>query len=294
MHSRDFKPSISLFVTDLDNTLWDWFHAWHASFGALLDGLVRETGLDRNLLESEARTVHQRRGTSEYSWLLYELPSVRAYCGNKDPFEALDGVLHEQNSARLHETRLYDGVWDTLQMVKSQGVPIVAYTESQSYWTKWRIRKLGLDGVIDTLFSSPDHDAPTGLHPEEKRFNPADDMNLRKTVHHHVQGGITKPNPQILNDILSEFDIPLDRVLYIGDSLMKDVAMGQSVGVLDVHAAYGVAHDKPAYDQLRRVSHWTQADVEREQLASPETTPTPTYSITKGFNEILEQFNFQH
>lgn len=292
MSSQESKPAVSLLITDLDNTLWDWFHAWYASFGALLDGVVRETGVPREQLEEEIREVHQRRGTSEYSWLLYELPSVAAFCKDEDPFVVFREVLHEQNSARLHETRLYDGVLETLQSVNSAGVPIVAYTESQSYWTKWRMTKLGLDGIVDCLYSSPDHDSPKGVSPEEKRFDPAVDMSLKKTDHRHVPGGILKPNPMILQDILSQYDVPLDEVLYVGDSLMKDIAMGQAVGVMDAHAVYGVAHEKPAYDQLRRVSHWTQEDVERERLSAPETTPAPTYVMTKGFDEILQQFTF--
>ncbi|WP_416417555.1 HAD family hydrolase [Paenarthrobacter aromaticivorans] len=292
MSSPGYKPKVSLLVTDLDNTLWDWFHAWYASFGALLDGVVRVTGVSRKQLEDEIRVVHQRRGTSEYSWLLYEIPSVIAYCGDADPFVVFRDVLHEQNSARLYQSRLYDGVLETLQAVRGAGVPIVAYTESQAYWTKWRMTKLGLDGVIDCLYSSPDHDSPRGLSPAEKRFDPTQDMSLKKTKHRHVHGGILKPNPKILEEILGEYDVPLDEVLYVGDSLMKDVAMGQAVGVIDAHALYGVAHERPAYDQLRRVSHWTDEDVERERLTAPGATPQPTYIITAGLDEILEQFTF--
>ena len=31
-----------LLVTDLDNTLWDWFEAWYQSFSALVDALVNQ------------------------------------------------------------------------------------------------------------------------------------------------------------------------------------------------------------------------------------------------------------
>lgn len=292
MSQPEAKPKVSLFVTDLDNTLWDWFHAWHASFDALIGGVSRITGVPRTQLEEEARVVHQRRGTSEYSWLLYELPSVVAYCDNEDPFVVFREVLHKQNSARLHESRLYEGVLEALQFVKKVGVPVVAYTESQSYWTKWRMTKLGLDGVIDCLYSSVDHDSPRGISPEEKRFDPTADMSLKITEHRHVPEGILKPDPKVLELIIAEYGVPNSEVLYIGDSLLKDIAMGQAVGVLDVHASYGVAIDRPAYDQLRRVSHWTQADVDREKLAAPETTPVPSYVMTNGLDEIIEHFTF--
>lgn len=50
---------------------------------------------------------------------------------------------------------------------------------------------------------------------------------------------------------------------------MKDVAMAQKVGVVDVHAAYGVVQHRPEYDLLRRVSHWTADDVECERGLRP-------------------------
>lgn len=64
-------------ITDLDNTLWDWFDAWYQSFSALLDGLQAVTGFDRELLEAQIRVVHQRRGTAEYSNLIREALCVR-------------------------------------------------------------------------------------------------------------------------------------------------------------------------------------------------------------------------
>ena len=39
-----------LLITDLDNTLWDWFAAWYESFSALLDGLVALSGVERTVL----------------------------------------------------------------------------------------------------------------------------------------------------------------------------------------------------------------------------------------------------
>lgn len=292
MSQNLLKPQVSLLVTDLDNTLWDWFEAWHASFSVLLDGVAEVTGVDVEQLEKEIREVHQFRGTSEYSWLLYELPSVSAYCGDEDPFVVFRSVIRKQNSARFHGTRLYDGVLDTLAEIQKAGVKIVAYTESQAYWTKWRLQKLGLDGVLHRLYSSADHDAPAGLVPASKRYNPAQDFALKETAHHHVHSGVIKPDPLILKDILNEYDVPVERVVYIGDSLQKDVAMGQAVGVIDAYAKYGSVQMNPAYEQLRRVSHWTDEMIERERLARPDSTPEPTYTMTKGFHELLEKFVF--
>lgn len=287
------KPRVALLVTDLDNTLWDWFHAWHASFGALLDGLVTASGIERSVLEEEAQAIHRRRGTTEYSWLVDELPSLQELSGNVTPREAFDDALHQQNSARLKETFLYPGVIETLTALHNAGVPVVGYTESPRFWTEWRLRTLKLDGLLEAVWSPRDHDSPKGLDPVSLRRYSTENYGLAETKHENVADGATKPNPEVLREILAPYGVPYSEVAYIGDSLHKDIAMAQEVGVIDAHAKYGVSHEKPAYEQLRRVSHWTEADIEREKLSLPKVTPVPSYSLAKGFHELLEIFDFQ-
>ena len=69
-------PSISVVITDLDNTLFDWVEVWYRSFSALLDELVTTTGLPREHLLDDARAIHQRQGTSEYYFLVAELRAL--------------------------------------------------------------------------------------------------------------------------------------------------------------------------------------------------------------------------
>jgi phosphoglycolate phosphatase-like HAD superfamily hydrolase len=61
------RPPVSMLITDLDNTLWDWFEAWFRSFSAMLDRLSSKTGISKEQLENEIREVHQRHGTSGVS-----------------------------------------------------------------------------------------------------------------------------------------------------------------------------------------------------------------------------------
>lgn len=75
--------------------------------------------------------------------------------------------------------------------------------------------------------------------------------------------------------------------MYVGDSLMKDVAMAKDAGVLDIHAAYGEAQRRPEYELLRRVSHWPDSTVAQEQLLIGNPLIEPTISLREGFYEIL-------
>jgi FMN phosphatase YigB (HAD superfamily) len=285
-------PHVSLLVTDLDNTLWDWFAAWYASFSAMLQKLSELSDIPQHQLEREIQAVHRRRGTSEYSYLLNELPSLLEKHPTLKPSEVYDEALHMQNRSRIQNTKLYEGVKETLQELQRRKVTVVAYTESVSYWSEWRVRRTGLDGLIEVMYSSPDHDFPAGVSVHQLRTQPPSAYGLRKTVHKHVPSGVLKPNTEVLSSILSDFAVSPQEAVYVGDSLMKDVIMAQELGVHDVHARYGVSHDRDGYNLLRRVSHWTSQDIEREKELSTRPTVNPSYVLTEGFAQLLTMFNF--
>jgi FMN phosphatase YigB (HAD superfamily) len=290
--TEPLKPEVGLLILDLDNTVWDWFGAWHASFEALLDELSRTSGVAIDQLKAEIKAVHQVRGTTEYSWLLDELPSLKDQLGGKKASEVFDSALKAQNSARKHNTRLYPGVLTTLQSLKARGVTLVAYTESLSFWTEWRMRLTGLDGIIDVLYSSPDHDMPEGVTPEAARTLDPDQYGMKVTKHEHVPHGVLKPNADILSTIIRRHNVAGRGVAYVGDSLDKDVEMAQSVGVHDVYAKYGVAFGRPEYKLLVELTHWKPETVAKERSTDPTVKAVPTYVLDKGFSQLLDLFDF--
>ncbi|MFZ1411096.1 MAG: HAD family hydrolase [Micropruina sp.] len=191
-------------------------------------------------------------------------------------------------SERRRGTALYPGVLEALTVAKSAGVSIVAYTESLAYWTTWRIKHTGLDGVIDVLYSAPDHDLPRGKRFEEMRSQPDASYDLNKTEHRHVPRGVLKPNAEVLLAILNSVGREPHEAVYIGDSLMKDIAMAQVAQVTDVHARYGEAQQHAGYDLLRRVTHWTDEDVERERAhVGSIGLIRPTHTCEHEFAEVL-------
>ncbi len=265
---------------------------WHASFGAMLEALVSLSGVDRKTLMNEIREVYQRRGTSEYSYLLNELPSLVKLHPHGDISEIYSDAVYKYRSARKSTLRLYPSVKESLLQIKSAGVPVVAYTESLAYYSSWRLRELNLDDIIDYLYSPPDNDFPAGISPELLRSGPAESYKMQKTKHQLTPPGLFKPDPQILNQIVEEMNVTPSVTVYIGDSLMKDVAMAQKVGVIDVLAQYGEVQDQTEYELLRQVSHWTDEDVRREKEISLKPHVAPTYTLHLEFGELLGLFRF--
>jgi FMN phosphatase YigB (HAD superfamily) len=286
------RPQVGLLILDLDDTVWTWFDAWHSSFTALLDEVKAATGLTDEQLIPAIKSVHEDKGTAEYSWLLDELPLLAPFRKGKKARDAFDSALHAQNSARKRETHLYPGVETTLRYAKANGVKIVAYTESLAFWTEWRMRLTRLDGVIDVLYSSPDHDFPDGETAETVRTLPNEEYGMKQTVHKHVARGIAKPNPLILREILADHAVLGKATVYVGDSLDRDVEMAQAVGIIDVHAKYGEKYTLPEYQLLRDVTHWKPEAVDKEKSTDVKVKAVPTYVLDQGFYQLLEFFDF--
>lgn len=283
---------ISVVITDLDNTLFDWVNIWFTSFTALVDRIVTDSGINREKLLDEIKVVHQRHGTSEYAFLIEELPSLRALHSDGDLVQLYDGAIHDFRSARKASLMLFPGVAATLKKLKRQGVLVVGYTESMAFYTNYRMRQLGLDGLVDYLYSPPDHDLPANLTPEQVRMYPAQYYDLKATEHRYTPKGELKPNPKLLLDIIKDVGAKPEQCLYVGDSPMKDIAMAQRASVADAYAKYGKAQHTPAYELLRRVTHWTSEQVQREKDIEQAGSVTPTHTLEASFSELLAIFEF--
>lgn len=277
-----------LLITDVDNTLLDWQHLWFETFSSMSEEVFKISGVSPDQYYAECSVIHQKYGTSEYSQLLAELPCLQVIYG-ENVVAAMQPAIDAYRAARRTHLRLFDGVAETLSHLREAGALIAAYTESMAFYTSYRFRKLGLDGLVDVLYSPPDHDLPSP--PEAIRRYEASNYELAHTVHRFTPQGEVKPNPHILATIVAELGFAKEDVIYVGDNLLKDVFMAQAAGIVDVYAAYGAAqHRKEQYDLLKRVTHWTPEMVAREQAALRPGAIEPTHTLETSFAEILPIF----
>jgi len=284
-------PIKTVLLTDLDNTLFDWVGLWHKCFSAMLEELVRASGVSRQVLIDEFRAVHRRHRTSEYSFALEELPSLLARHAQQEIVEEYSSAIDAFCRARRAHLRLYPGVRDVLVALRTRGCLIVGCTESRAFQASHRVRRLGLDGILDYLFSPEDHDIPAHLTREGVRRYPPSSYEFRHTVHQHTPPDLSKPNPDFLRALLRGLGARQEECVLVGDSLHRDVGMAQAAGVSDVHASYGQSHEREEYELLRAVTHWTEEDVERERRAAAREV-RPPHVLEERFDELLELIDF--
>lgn len=279
---------VSVIITDLDNTLYDWFKMWHLSFSRMLSRLVEMSGIKQDILECEIRQVFQHYGTSEYEFLIEELPSLKSLHPGEDLSNVYSSAIKEYRDARIETYHLYPTVFNTLKTLKDSGCLIIGHTESRYCYTIRRLKMLQLDGLLDYVYSPPDH----YISDSNRRHQHFEKYRLTYTIVRHTREGEYKPDPRILEEIINNIGVDPEKTVYIGDSLMKDIQMAQSARVSDVFAKYGASQDRDAYELLRRVSHWTQADVEREKQICKAGNVCPKYTLMREFGELLNMFEF--
>ena len=288
------RRTIDTLILDLDNTLFDWFAVWYGSFEPVYREILSTTGLPTADVDASIRRVHQKRRTSEYTFLLEELDVLDGMRAEGDIRQRFHEALEQSRRGRDQSLRLYPGVFRCLWDIKKRGTKIVAYTESMGFYSAYRLKRFGLDGVIDMLFSPEDHEVPTGVSVDKLRRLPDEFYELQITEVRHTPPGELKPNPRVLLDIIQSVGATADRCAYVGDSLFKDVAMARDVRVFDIHAQYGESQRRPEYALLQRVSHWTEADVERErQITARGHDFEPSAVLKETFAELFIYCDFE-
>jgi FMN phosphatase YigB (HAD superfamily) len=279
-------------ITDLDNTLFDWVELWVNCFSAMLDGIEAISGISKEVLIPEIKAVHEKHGTSEYSFLIEVINSLKPILSGRSATQVFAPAIDAYRKKRREYLHLYPTVAETLLKIKGRGAIIIAYTESMAFYSNYRLRRLGLDGVLSYVFCPEDHILPEGIRPEEMRLYPAEHYQLKFTRQEVTPKGSKKPDAKVLDSIITSLKLDRDRCVYVGDNLMKDVLMASDCGVDDVWAKYGQAHKRPEYKLLQDVTHWTSEEVLREQALKEHRDVHPTHVLEAAFSEILGHFDF--
>jgi FMN phosphatase YigB (HAD superfamily) len=249
-----------LLITDLDNTLYDWVSFFTASFRSMVGELTSLLGVPEETILIEFKTIHQRYGNSEQPFAVLELPSLqRKFSGlsRDEVMKRIDPALHRFNSTRKQTLALYQGVAETLGEIQNAGVKIVAHTEAILANSYWRLRALDIARYFNRLYTLEGKEA-IHISAESRWTDPPDGFVTVLPRHER------KPNPRLLADICRKEGADIACSYYLGDSLVRDVAMAKQAGVTAIWARYGTIYDPDYWTYLVKVTHWTDDDVRRE------------------------------
>jgi FMN phosphatase YigB (HAD superfamily) len=277
---------VNVAVFDLDNTLYDWYASFIPAFYAMVDAIVEIFGCDREALLDELRDVHRKHHNVEHPYSALETPTLQAELkrfGESAVREKLDPAFHTFNRIRKHNLSLFPGALETLEELRARQIKLVAFTDSSYHSTLRRIRQLNLQNTFGHIFCRAKSESLSRL----ASVSPLADDLARKTV--ELPANEVKPNPAVLKDIAARENVPISLLVYIGDSISRDVLMAKRAGCCAVWAKYGVHRDPAMYEKLVRISHWTDEDIARERnFAEEASTIIPDFVCERSPLELLK------
>jgi FMN phosphatase YigB (HAD superfamily) len=234
-------PTCRAVVTDLDNTLYPWVDYIVPSLEAMVDSLIQTTGRPRIDIVQSLKAVYTRHESNEYPFAIQESSLFHPYRADFDSFDALvvrpaQRAFAEARRRYLHP---YPRVRETLAGLRERGLAVVALTDAPRNAVENRVRLLGLDGLLDALYALRGFELPANVNPEIRRRDEAGHYRLKNTRVVELPPEAEKPDPRGLRRVLREMGFSPGEVLYVGDSVKKDMALAEAVGVTGVWAEYG-------------------------------------------------------
>ncbi len=274
-----------LLVLDVDNTLFDWLPYYSESNTALLATLAELIDVPYPLLLEEFKQLlaHYDR---KNSFILQGLPSLATKAARVDRetvYRRCSEVFLQRATAALTP---YPGTVVTLATAKRYRphVKIVALTDSPASEAVWKIEHLGLAAYFDGIYgldNPPLVPSPAVL---EEIITAC--KKYRGTIK-RMPSKCEKPSTKGLEMIMHDFGINAsekDRVIYVGDNLKKDIALGKKAGVLTCWSEFGVPADN--YSLSKTFSLSPACKIRQNVPNRDDLRLSPDVTLSK-FSDIL-------
>jgi phosphoglycolate phosphatase-like HAD superfamily hydrolase len=281
---------IQLVITDLDNTLYDWYAWFIPAFYAMVDAASNILDVDKERLLDELKSVHVHYHNSEQPFAILETPTVERKLPKATRLQRkqfLDRAFDAFRQVRNQNLRLFPGVRDSLREIRKTGCSIVGHTEAVLENGLYRLELLNLIEEFHRLYApasrSNGHPDPARPRIEERysRF-----VSILPVDHR-------KPDPIVLKEICESFKVRPDKTLYIGDSMTRDISMAILANTHSAFAAYGGKCPRDMWRKLVRVTHWTDEDVSREERLREEFAGLEPDVELNSFSDVMRYFDFE-
>ena len=283
--------AIRLVVTDMDNTLYSWIDYVVPAVEAMVEAVVRSTSLPRLRVVQSLKAVYTKYESNEYPFALQESSLFQEF----PDFGSFDKLVIEPARAAFSEARRkylkpYKGVTETLTALKERRIPVVALTDAPRNPAEQRVRRLGFDVLLTSLYTMPGFTFPAG--PDGEALVAPDILQKQEKGAYksacpliELPRDYEKPNPAGLKKILNTYGMRPEEVLVVGDSVKKDIAIAREVGCHDAWAEYGTYVPSEYRERLDIVS---SNAITRRHVASVFEQGVQTVKPTRSLSNYAQ------
>jgi FMN phosphatase YigB (HAD superfamily) len=288
-------------VTDLDNTLYSWVDFIVPALEALVDTLVRNTGIPRIEIIRALKRVYTAHSTNEYAFAIQETDFWRSLEKDLEPefmqSVVLDPARRAFDAQRRKYLRPYRGVAEGLLGLEARKIPVFALTDAPRNPAEARTKNLPID--VKGQAARPLASFFAGLYCQEgyavPEGAPIPIRDREATGYYRIEIPVTelglgteKPSPAGVLAICKDHGLDPARVLVVGDNLAKDVAAAQRAGAVDAWAEYGTYVSPEYRERLNLISATgvTRRHVSDAGAPGLEAGLVPTHRIS-NFELVL-------
>lgn len=225
---KDSKKEVSLVVSDIDNTIADYFDSW----GKIMDNLVGRMsalyGVNREDVLAQAK---QNAGpVFSVSPSLSHLPIFSLE--GKNPEEAARlrketaRFEHAAQIERANSNKLYPGVLETVSKIKAGGAKFVLYTDASYEVALSRLCDMKfpvemLDGLVVRGRLSDEAPAAGPVKTKVSEFRKVLEEKLGDKLV-VLDPKTWKPSPKVMEDIIKQHGSTPAQTVMVGDSVKAD------------------------------------------------------------------------
>ena len=278
-----------MFITDLDNTLYNFIDFYAPCFRGMIHALSKPLKIEEEELIKQFKDVFQKHNSIEYGFAVQELECMK----NKTTDEISEYIkLAKGAFSRVRQKNLitYPNVKDTLIWLKKQDVIVVGATNAPKFHALRRLRQLRIEKYFDALVCWEGAELTYDEH--SKRIIDKDDNGEYKSKI-DIQNIIVlpkeklKPNIDGYKILLDKFNILPKNCYILGDSISKDVNPANQLNANGIWAKYGVNTIEKNMKTILSISNWDKKKLENIYFVEFEEPKL----ILNDFSELKNIFS---
>ncbi|MCQ2913960.1 MAG: HAD hydrolase-like protein [Alphaproteobacteria bacterium] len=315
------KKAVSLVVSDIDNTISDYFDNWSTAWDKGIEMMAEARGMDKDELYKEVRdTAEGYARFHNFSDIQGQVPAL-SYEGKSKEEAAKLAILDaraEHEVAKIYHSgnKTYFGVRETINKIHQGGAKFVMYTDSPVSGAIARLQDMNfpidmIDGLVcraDCTTEMVDGkykfvDAPmqvTGSDCTIYRDKLAEKLGDKLMIN---GGDVWKPNLGVMDAIIKAHGATPDTTVMVGDNIKSDGGFVR-MGVNFAWQAHGSEVEPATQDMYNKINEMSDyklgaaghlgtlagfREKEPEVAAKYEEKMVPLY---KGFTELPKYFQF--
>lgn len=234
------KKPVDLIVSDIDNTISDYFNNWGSAWDKGIGMLAESRGMKKDDLYADIRdNANGYARFHNFNDIIKQTPSLSLE--GKSPEEAARlektdaKICHDVAKAYHEGNTLYEGVIATIRKAKAAGAQFVLYTDSPASGAVARMADMKfplelVDGLVCRADSTTEmvdgkyqfKKAP--LQVTGGRYDGYRDALVEKLGDKLVLNpdGMWKPNMDVMQSIIARHESTPDKTVMVGDSIKSD------------------------------------------------------------------------